>query len=156
MLIVHNSLTFACFQILPLARIVMQSKTQACYEVALGAIRRLAPRFHPKDVHCDFERAQMNAWKSSFPRCKRRGCLFHYSKVIAALFQYMSQERRREGDAALLKLGISLTFLRIHYIDDLPKLLQLLFLWMSSKNRVWFVSNLPLLKTYRWHLAECP
>lgn len=60
----------------------MQSKKAACHDVALGAIQRLQPRFNPETVNLDFDKGQKKSFKNKFPRCRRRGCLFHFTKVI--------------------------------------------------------------------------
>lgn len=69
--------------ILPLARVLMQTKSQATYELILEKLKELRPRFRPSEVMCDFEAAQENAWLSKFPNARVHGCLFHSSKAIA-------------------------------------------------------------------------
>ena len=78
------------FQIIPLMRILMQTKSADCYEVALRAVRTLVPRFAPRSVNCDFEKAQMRAWKVVYPQARRRGCLFHFAKVTGNVIAYYS------------------------------------------------------------------
>ncbi|KAJ1518780.1 hypothetical protein ONE63_011611 [Megalurothrips usitatus] len=68
---------------LPLVRVLMQSKLEACYSVALSALKAAVPAFKPRTVMCDFEPAQHNAWESTYPDIKVSGCLFHSSKAIA-------------------------------------------------------------------------
>ncbi|XP_034239117.1 uncharacterized protein LOC117644041 [Thrips palmi] len=69
--------------IVPLVRVLMQSKLQACYTVALTALKTAMPTFNPRKVNCDFETAQSNAWLEVFPHIEVNGCLFHSSKAIA-------------------------------------------------------------------------
>ncbi|XP_034248206.1 uncharacterized protein LOC117649475 isoform X2 [Thrips palmi] len=69
--------------VLPLVRVLMQSKTQPCYEAALRALKDVAPNFRPQKVMADFEMAQANAWEAVFPNVDLDGCLFHSSKDIA-------------------------------------------------------------------------
>lgn len=69
------------FQIIPVARILMQTKKKECYITALEALKGLVPGFNPRKVNCDFEPAQYRAWKTCFPGIRIRGCLFHYSKA---------------------------------------------------------------------------
>ena len=59
----------------------MQTKSQACYEVTLRALKRAAPGFNPEKAMVDFELGQASAWEVVFPNIELSGCLFHSSKV---------------------------------------------------------------------------
>ncbi|XP_034233004.1 uncharacterized protein LOC117640562 [Thrips palmi] len=62
---------------LPLAFVLMQSRTQPAYEELLSTLRDCG--CDPRVVHTDFEVAQYNAWKTVFGRQLRvEGCLYHY------------------------------------------------------------------------------
>lgn len=68
-------------QIVPLARVIMQTKNQRTYELVLRKMVEIIPRFDPEEVMCDFEPAQENAVRTVFPRAAVHGCLFHSTKV---------------------------------------------------------------------------
>lgn len=80
---IWNIITLRRHHVIPLVRVFMQSKLQACYQVALQAIHQMLPGFRPRRVMCDFEFAQANAWEIEFPTIEVDGCLFHSSKAIA-------------------------------------------------------------------------
>lgn len=64
----------------------MMSRTEEAYNVLLSYLKNLAPNLQPTRIHCDFEKAQMNAWRSAFPPpCAVVGCLWHYAVVIISL-----------------------------------------------------------------------
>ena len=60
-------------------RALVQTKSQACYEVTLRALKRAAPGFNPEKAMVDFEMGQANAWEVVFPNIELSGCLFHSS-----------------------------------------------------------------------------
>lgn len=74
-------------QIIPLARVVMQTKSQITYELVLQKLKELRPNIKVKEVMCDFEEQQENAWRSQFPHVRVHGCLFHSSKVICCFLK---------------------------------------------------------------------
>lgn len=60
----------------------MMRRTQASYLALFNYIKSLVPNLNPRRVHCDFERAQMNAVRIVFPfPCVIVGCLWHYAVV---------------------------------------------------------------------------
>jgi hypothetical protein len=66
----------------------MQTKTTNCYVEALRALQQLAPAFNPKQVMCDFELMEQNAWSEVYPNAECHGCHFHHVKVV--YWQFMS------------------------------------------------------------------
>ncbi|KAK3933185.1 30S ribosomal protein S2 [Frankliniella fusca] len=64
-------------RVLPLAVVLMESRTEAAYHKLFSTLRDHG--CNPRVVHTDFEAAQYNMWKSVFGRqLKVEGCLFHY------------------------------------------------------------------------------
>lgn len=63
------------------------SRTQDAYVTLFSYIKQLAPNLEPQRIHCDFERAQMNAWRISFARSDIVGCLWHYG--VVSVFMYV-------------------------------------------------------------------
>lgn len=59
----------------------MMSRTQAAYVTLFSFIKQLAPNLEPERIHSDFERAQINAWRQTFPLSVIVGCLWHYAVV---------------------------------------------------------------------------
>lgn len=62
-------------------RAIMLRRTEDAYMELFAFIKRLVPRFRPDKIMCDFEDAQMNAWRRSFPRATVEGCLWHFAVV---------------------------------------------------------------------------
>lgn len=84
----HWIQNLSILQIIPLVRVLMQTKSEDCYNVALSAIKAAMPNFRPRTVMCDFETAQHNAWESAFPEAEVSGCLFHSSKVGISFYLF--------------------------------------------------------------------
>lgn len=66
----------------------MMSRTQAAYSALFSYIADAAPRLNPERIHCDFERAQMNALRITFPDSDIVGCLWHYGVVSTLCYAY--------------------------------------------------------------------
>lgn len=82
-------------RVLPLAVVLMQSRSQAAYEKLFSTLRNYG--CNPRVVHTDFEVAQYNSWKNVFgQQLKVEGCLFHY--VVR-----LRKKARKLGLARLLK-----------------------------------------------------
>ena len=62
------------------------SKKQITYTTMITCLKQIAVRdnkeFTPKNVHCDFEIALINAVKISIPKARCCGCYFHYSQAL--------------------------------------------------------------------------
>ncbi|KAE8739228.1 hypothetical protein FOCC_FOCC015280 [Frankliniella occidentalis] len=69
--------------IIPLGSVLMQSKTTACYVVALRAIRAMCPNFRPTKIMCDFEPGEQAGWAQVFPNVERHGCFFHHTDKVS-------------------------------------------------------------------------
>jgi len=59
----------------------MVARSKAAYVEVFNYLKLIAPHFQPRRVHCDFEMAQMSAFKQCFPLCRVVGCLWHYTVV---------------------------------------------------------------------------
>lgn len=76
---------FFSFQIIPMLRAIMIRRSERAYTVLFEYIKTLVPRFRPQSIKCDFEDAQVNAWKAAFPYAKVEGCLWHYDCVCIVI-----------------------------------------------------------------------
>ncbi|KAK3911587.1 Pentatricopeptide repeat-containing protein [Frankliniella fusca] len=65
-------------EVLPLVRVLMMGRTEEAYLEVLEYLKTLVPNFAPDRIHCDFERAQMNAFRTVLPSSRIVGCLWHY------------------------------------------------------------------------------
>ncbi|XP_034231375.1 uncharacterized protein LOC117639631 [Thrips palmi] len=76
---IFNIVTKYGENIIAIARVLMLTRTTQAYIAVIEQIRTLAPNMNPVRIHCDFERAEMNAWRAMFPRSRVVGCLWHYA-----------------------------------------------------------------------------
>lgn len=72
------------FQVIPIAQVLMSSKTQEEYVSVLQHIRHMVPNFNPSLVMTDYETAMQNAWQQVF-HVRVVGCYWHYCRVGEAL-----------------------------------------------------------------------
>ncbi|KAK3911340.1 Nonribosomal peptide synthetase imqB [Frankliniella fusca] len=61
-----------------LVRVLMQKRSEVAYVALLEFLKRLVPQWDPEEIHCDHERAQVNAWRTVFPLARVASCLWHY------------------------------------------------------------------------------
>ncbi|KAK3910827.1 Chondroitin sulfate N-acetylgalactosaminyltransferase 1 [Frankliniella fusca] len=66
------------YKVITMLRAIMQRRTEAAYDVLMNFLKLLMPNFRPLTVKCDFEDAQINAWRNAFPNVSVEGCLWHY------------------------------------------------------------------------------
>lgn len=59
----------------------MMGRTEPAYLEVLNYLKTLAPNFEPRRIHCDFERAMMNAFRRVFPHSQVVGCVWHFAVV---------------------------------------------------------------------------
>lgn len=59
----------------------MQSRSENAYLALFEYLKSLAPGLCPERIHCDFERASINALKRIFPDSDIVGCLWHFGVV---------------------------------------------------------------------------
>ncbi|KAK3924154.1 Phosphate acyltransferase [Frankliniella fusca] len=64
-------------------RVLMRRRTEEAYTSVINYLCDIAPNFNPRRIHCDYELAQMNAFKSAFPLCRVVGCLWHYAVKVS-------------------------------------------------------------------------
>lgn len=62
------------------------SMTVEAYLALFNYVRQIAPTFHPERIHCDFEKAQMRAFRMVFPNAAIVGCLWHFGVVRYVVF----------------------------------------------------------------------
>ena len=67
----------------------MMRRTTESYVEVFRYVKTLAPNWDPRRVHCDFERAEMNAFIQVFPLCRVVGCLWHFGVVSQASYYYL-------------------------------------------------------------------
>ncbi|KAE8741560.1 hypothetical protein FOCC_FOCC012897 [Frankliniella occidentalis] len=68
--------------IIALVRVLMRSRSQEAYLTLFRFIKELAPNLQPRRIHCDFERATINALRVVFPGTSIVGCLWHFGVCI--------------------------------------------------------------------------
>ena len=64
-----------------MVRVLMQSRSEAAYVTLFEFLKSLAPTMRPARIHCDFERAVINALRRVFPGSTIVGCLWHFGVV---------------------------------------------------------------------------
>lgn len=62
----------------------MSSRTIPAYRAVLAHLKTLAPNLAPRVVHCDFEPAEISAWRLEFPLARVSGCVWHYSVAFSS------------------------------------------------------------------------
>ena len=66
---------------------LLQNKTAVTYHTVLEELKTAAPLWSPRSFVCDFEVAEHNAIRQSFPNCPIHGCHFHYCKCVLKQFR---------------------------------------------------------------------
>ncbi len=66
---------------LPFVYILMQRKSEKQYTRALNILKDLNPCLDPRAVYMDFEKASINAFRTSFPKISINGCFFHFAQA---------------------------------------------------------------------------
>ena len=66
----------------PCVYILLQKKNEATYSEMFRILKDLVPNMAPQKILLDFERACINAAKSTFPDAEVKGCYFHLSQSL--------------------------------------------------------------------------
>ena len=66
----------------PMVYILMNSRQQSSYQYALDQLRILRPTANPTSVAMDYEMAEINSFRATFPNVDLRLCFFHLSQSI--------------------------------------------------------------------------
>ncbi|XP_052127780.1 uncharacterized protein LOC127750346 [Frankliniella occidentalis] len=69
-------------QVIALMRVIMRSRSEQAYLELFSFIKQLAPNLQPVRIHCDFERATINALRRTFPSSDIVGCLWHFGVCV--------------------------------------------------------------------------
>lgn len=73
----------SCFQIIPVAFVLMESRTREAYVSVLQRLRDLG--LNPLWAMTDFEEALQQAFLNVFPDVELHGCVWHYARVSTKL-----------------------------------------------------------------------
>ncbi|KAK3932363.1 Threonine synthase-like 2 [Frankliniella fusca] len=68
--------------VVAIVRVLMQSRSENAYFTLFEFLKRLAPGLNPERIHCDFERATINALRRVFPDADIVACLWHFGVCI--------------------------------------------------------------------------
>ncbi|KAE8738442.1 hypothetical protein FOCC_FOCC016078 [Frankliniella occidentalis] len=79
---IFNIVTNYGRSIVALVRVLMMSRCEAAYVTLFSYLKQLAPGLQPHRIHCDFERATINALRITFPLSDIVGCLWHFGVCI--------------------------------------------------------------------------
>ncbi len=69
------------FKVVCVVRVLMHSRCEKAYITMFDFIKSLASAMKPTRIHCDFERAAINALRRVFPDADIVGCLWHFGAV---------------------------------------------------------------------------
>ena len=73
--------------VIPVAFILLPSKSEQIYEKMTNEILQLAPVWQPQRVMMDLEKATINVFKRSFRKIELNGCYFHFSQSVLRFLQ---------------------------------------------------------------------
>ncbi len=99
-----------CF---PLVFILTSNHTSQTYICILEKLKELNPKLSPISIMTDFEKAQLNAFRTVFPSAEHRGCFFHYRQCQQRNIQnnHVLREKQADVDFSLqLKMLSALAF----------------------------------------------
>lgn len=97
----------------PLIFVLMSSKTMHSYLRIFDFINSKVSK-KPKLYISDFESAQINSFKKTFPKADYKGCNFHFSQIIwrwIGEFNFVSLYKKCENFKMFIKKMISLSFI---------------------------------------------
>lgn len=66
----------------PLYFALMTDKKTSSYYILFNLIKSQLPAFKPNKVHCDYEKAPINALRQVYPDIVFKGCFYHWSKSV--------------------------------------------------------------------------
>ncbi|KAH9645023.1 hypothetical protein HF086_003353 [Spodoptera exigua] len=70
--------------LMPLVYALMSNRTTESYKILFMLIKAEIPKWSPKRIKTDYERAAMKAIVDVFPCVELKGCYFHFNKAIWA------------------------------------------------------------------------
>jgi hypothetical protein len=73
--------------VIPVAFILLPSKTEQIYQQMVNEIIQLAPAWQPQRVMMDFEKATINVFNHTFPAVELSGCYFHFCQNVLRFLQ---------------------------------------------------------------------
>ncbi|KAK3923979.1 Protein stu1 [Frankliniella fusca] len=106
---VWNIVKLRNHRIIPMVRVLMQTKSQRTYELVIDKLKELCPGFNPLEIMCDFEPAQEQAWNVHFPNAQVHGCLFHSCKAISGKAKKLRLKRLIEQNHSANSVVRSMT-----------------------------------------------
>lgn len=68
--------------VMPLIFALMSNRTEKSYKILFNLILSQLPEWEPLKIHCDYEKAAMNAISKVFPNCTIKGCYYHWVRNI--------------------------------------------------------------------------
>lgn len=74
--------TIETTNVVPLLFALMTNKKQSSYYILFKMIMSQLNEWKPVKIHCDFEKASMNAVKDLFPNLIVKGCFYHWTKNV--------------------------------------------------------------------------
>ncbi|KAK3909601.1 Elongation factor 4 [Frankliniella fusca] len=81
---IFNVVTNYDSTVIAILRVLMRRRTEEAYTALFNYLRTIAPDLRPTRIHCDFERATINALRQLFPDCPIVGCLWHYAVACSS------------------------------------------------------------------------
>lgn len=100
----------------PLIYALMPDKKEETYITVLKLIKSQLPKFNPKKYHCDFEIAEIKAFKKEFPSLVLKGCYYHWCKAVWKKSKKLKIKSKREK--RIVGLTASLPLLPAEYIQE--------------------------------------
>ena len=101
---------------------LLQKKNQPTYQKMFSILKQLLPNLNPTSILVDFEKAAINAAKSTFQHTEIKGCYFHLLqslirkvKKLDLFEEYTSNKESR----TLIRLLPSLSFVPIEDVESL-------------------------------------
>ncbi|CAF1393552.1 unnamed protein product [Rotaria sordida] len=87
-----------CDHVIPVAFILLSSKTEQIYQQMVNEIIQLAPARQPQRVMMDFEKATINVFNHIFPAVELSGCYFHFCQNVLRFLQTHGFKQKYETD----------------------------------------------------------
>lgn len=107
--------------IVPAVYALLPNRREATYKRLFKLIQEKIPKFCPKKVHIDFERAAINALKDVFPKIVIKGCNFHFNQALWRKVQEIgltTQYRDNEEVRNHIRKCAALAYLPPDYISN--------------------------------------
>lgn len=100
----------------PLIYALMPDKKEETYITVLQLIKSQLPTFKPKKYHCDFEIAEINAFRKEFPSVNMKGCYYHWCKAVWKKSKKL--KIKSKYDKRIVGLTASLPLLPAEHIEE--------------------------------------